>query len=39
MKSKRVPIDEFDQTLRETVAENDQVFVLFFGKPTSKGCP
>ncbi|KAI8580968.1 hypothetical protein K450DRAFT_233982 [Umbelopsis ramanniana AG] len=31
MKSKRVPIDEFDQTLKETVAENDEVFVLFFG--------
>jgi hypothetical protein len=32
MKTKRVPIDEFDQTLKETVAENEQVYVLFFGK-------
>jgi hypothetical protein len=35
MKSKRVPVDEFDQTLKETVAENDEVFVLFFGQPLS----
>jgi hypothetical protein len=32
MKAKRVPIDEFDQTLKETVSESDNVFVLFFGK-------
>jgi hypothetical protein len=32
MKAIRVPIDEFDQTLKETVAQNDNVFVLFFGK-------
>jgi len=44
MKAIRVPIDEFDQTLKETVAQNDNVFVLFFGtedpdKNNESWCP
>jgi hypothetical protein len=32
MIAQRVPLEEFDQTLHQTVANNDKVFVLFFGK-------
>ncbi|CAM0137803.1 hypothetical protein VKS41_001016 [Umbelopsis sp. WA50703] len=44
MIAQRVPLEEFDQTLHQTVANNDKVFVLFFGtedpdKDNESWCP